>query len=140
RAYDQRRCCQLTTSRANRYPIAIANTQESCRAFVHLDPGIGCLLLEKWRAARLIAGQIMVDDTSGGQNQWIFLVWLLSGRDIFDGMETCFAIGEAKAFFIEARRAGMIFRRARPEHSVLLGDLLIGNAPVITLCPFGAEP
>src|SRR5579884_2484379 len=107
---------------------------------MYLHPGIGRLLLQKGHAPCLVARQVMIDHAPGGKDKGKLFVWLLGGRNIGDGMETRLPIGEAETLLVKAWCAGMIFARAGPEDTILLINLLVGNAPVIGLRALCAEP
>src|SRR5450755_292516 len=82
----------------------------------------------------------MVNDAPGSEDHGILFVRLLGRWDIGNGMHMRLAIGEAEALLVEARRAWMVLRRAGPEDAVLLGNLLISDAPVVGLRSLCAEP
>src|SRR6266568_6526835 len=140
RAHDQRGNRHFAPPCTNCYPVAIADTQPGRHLLVDFHPGVGCHLFQKWRAPRLVAREVVVDDTPGRQYQWILFIWLFCRWDVFNRVETCLAIGEAKTLLVETRRTRMIFRRAGPEDAILLGNLLVGNTPVVRFRSPGAEP
>lgn len=84
----------------------------------------------------------MADHAARGQHQWILGINLLNGWCVFDDVEVRLAVREVKwpltlrhrvpgMLLEQARCAGMVRRRARPEHAVLALYLFIGDPVII---------
>src|SRR5262249_10751271 len=103
------------------------------------DPWVGRLFAQEWNPPCLIAGEVVVDDAAGRQDERVVVVGLLGGRDVNDRMETGFAVGKAEALLVKPRRAGMLLGWAGPEDTILRLNLLIGDPPVVRFGPLGAQ-
>src|SRR5579859_7212386 len=79
RAHYQRRSGDFATAGAYRYPVGVLNTQPFRRALVDLYPGAGGHLKKEWRAARLVAGEIMIHDAARREHHRVFVVRLFGG-------------------------------------------------------------
>src|SRR5262249_9187081 len=93
-------------------------------------------------APRLHAAQEMADDPACGQHDRIVGVGDLGRRRVGGDVEARFAVRKIESAFAlsdriprarlkQARRTGMIYRRARPKDAKLLLEALISNARVI---------
>ncbi len=107
-----------------------------------LDQRFRILIDERADAASLSAAEILANHAAGGQYDRELVIDLFGGRGVRGDVKAGLAIGEVKAAIAvgdrvggtgleEARRAGMIGARARPEDPPLLGDFFIGDAGVI---------
>src|SRR6266487_3986634 len=139
RAYNQRGNRHLASPRAYCHPVAFPDTQPCSSLLMDFHPGIGCSLIQKWSTPCLVAREIVIDDAASRQNQRILIVWLLSRWNVGDWMKTCLAIREAETLLVETRRARVILGGARPEDTVLLLDLLVGDSPIIRFRSPGTE-
>ena len=73
------------------------------------DIRLGALLNQESDAPGLIAGKILINDSSAGENQGKLFIGNLVGRIVFNRVKLCFAVGMIKSFFKQTRRAWMIF-------------------------------
>src|ERR1051326_1616452 len=100
------------------------------------------LIDERPDAPRLRAGEELADHAPGRQDHRVLLVDVLRRRPIRGGVEARLAVGKVerpralrhripRARLEEARRAGMLFARARPADAVLRLDLFVRDAVVV---------
>ncbi len=72
------------------------------------------------------SGVIMLMNTAGGEQCWIFGIRQLGGCTIFYGIKSAFSFGEG--FGMQYRRAGMISRRAWPDQPCLFEPTVSDSA------------
>src|SRR5262249_19599409 len=120
-------------------------------ARVQLDAGLGVVVEERADAPRLRPGEELAHDPAGREDQGILRVDVLGGRRVLRGKEARLAVGEVEStrtapdriprpLLEEARRAGVAFRRARPEDAALALDSLPGDAGVVGDAARGRAP
>src|ERR1043165_363673 len=100
---------------------------------MYLDVWLRTLLDQENDASRLITRKILVDNAATRQDQRILFVGHFVWRTIFKRMKLRLTVGVIKPFLKEARRARVIFARARPEDAVIALNLFPGDAVVIAV-------
>ncbi len=131
RPHDQHRKHSIATPRDNPHTLAVVDLQLHRGFRMNLDIRFRTLLDQKTDASRLIAGKILIDDASTGQDQRKLFIRNFLRRIVFNRMKLRFAVRMIKAIFKQTRRTRMIFGGTRPEDAVVLFDLLPGDAVVI---------
>src|SRR6266568_5070231 len=100
----------------------------------------GALLDQEPNASRLIAGKILIDDTSAGENQRKLFIRNFVGRIVFNRVKLGLAVGMIKAIFKQTRRAWMIFSGTRPEDPIILFNSFPRNAVVVGITAARSNP
>src|SRR2546421_7002508 len=113
------------------HALAIVHLELHRCLWMNLDVWFGTLLNEKSYAPCLIAGQVLIDNATAGQNQRELFVRRFLRRLVLDCVKLRLAIGMIETVFEQARSARMIERRAWPKDTVLLFDLLPCDSVVI---------
>src|SRR4029079_19554468 len=111
-------------------PIRDANRRRELR--VHFTAGFWCLRDQSANSSGLCSRQIVRDDASGGQDDWIVGVGLLGGGPPVHRLEVRLPVGMAEPVsFVQPRGAGMMFSRTGPEDPVLAIDSLPRDSVII---------
>src|SRR2546421_2886811 len=96
-----------------------------------LDVRLGALLDQKTNAPRLIAGKILIDDSSAGENQRKLFIWNFIRTGIFNRVKLSFAVRMIEAIFKKSWCSRMIFSGTRPEDPIVLFNLFPGYTVVV---------
>ena len=112
--------------------IAVGDAERLGQARMDLAERLRVLVDERADAARLRARQILRHHASRRQHDRVVGVGLFGGGPPVGRLKVRLAVGMAELpAFVQARRAGMIERRARPEDAHLAIDALPGDAGVV---------
>src|SRR5689334_13092705 len=78
--YDQCRENAISTTRHNSHPLAVVDLQLHRSFRMNLDVWLGALFNQKTDAPRLIAREILIDNATTRQDQWILVIRSLLWR------------------------------------------------------------
>src|SRR2546425_1645578 len=121
----------IAASRDYAHALAVVNLQLHRGLWMNLDVRLGTLLDEKSNPARLIAGQVLIDNASASQDQRKLSIWRFLWRLILNRVKLRFTVGMIETLIEQTRRTGMILRRTGPKDPVLLFDFLPRDAVVV---------
>src|SRR5262249_25545323 len=123
----------------NSCPISILQIQTLRQLRMNLDSRFGIMIYEWSDPACLGSGKKLTHDTTGGENDRKFRIYIFRGRRVSRNVEASFAIRKIKrtlslrdripgSLFKQPRRPWMIVRWAGPEHTVLLFNFFVRNS------------
>ena len=111
--------------------LAVVRTDPVGQHRVQFDEGAG--VRERADPTGLRAGLILRQHPPGGEVDRVVDTDRFGRTAVIDGNEASSAVGRRERFTEEARRAGVIRTRARPEHPMLIDDPVIRDARVVRL-------
>src|SRR5262249_13896531 len=121
------------TSAHHTYPVARLHAERGCQVRVDFQKRLRILPHQGANATRLRATQVLRDYPAGGEEYRILGVDVLSRWTILDSVEPRPTISMIECPTVEESRCTrMRGLRAWPEDTVLLVDLLIGDAVIVT--------
>src|SRR5690606_539912 len=108
----------LATTRCDAHVVTLSDVIGAgiCRVDFHLS--LRCDRLQPAGTARQGAAMPVIENTTGGENQWIFFIWLFGRRDIFNWREQALAASELGG--VQNRRSGVVGCGARPLQTAFL--------------------
>src|SRR5262249_8342583 len=124
----------------NRDEVTICDPQPGRKQRMDFAQRLRILVNQSADSTRLGARQIMGNDASGGENNWILIIGFFRCRLPFPRLKVRLSIGMIKPIaFIKARRPRMIGRGTRPEDAFFTIDPLPRDAVIVTNSAPGSD-
>src|SRR5579883_1124901 len=111
--------------------IAIAQAILTSRGWVNLDLRMRCHLSQTGDTACLCARLVLSEKASRCEIERILCIGCLGRILVADSAKACAAARRGKGILKQTPGAGMIFRGAGPENSLLPFNFLVGDAGVV---------
>ena len=116
---------------AQRHVAPVGDAEPRGQVGMDVDDRLGLGVEQRLGPPGLRAGLVVRPAAPGGEAVRVLVVGRFGGVAVVHDVEARPAVGGGEAVLEEARRASVIFRRARPEDAALVVDALVADARVV---------